>query len=37
VNTTPGFSAASLVPQMLAEAGISITDFWSQIFEVELR
>lgn len=36
VNTTPGFSAASLVPQMLAEAGISITDFWSQIFEVEL-
>ncbi len=37
VNTTPGFSAASLVPQMLAEAGISITDFWSEIFEVELR
>jgi D-alanine-D-alanine ligase len=36
VNTTPGFSAASLVPQMLAEAGISITDFWTQIFEVEL-
>lgn len=37
VNTTPGFSAASLVPQMLAEAGISITDFWTQIFEVELK
>lgn len=37
VNTTPGFSAASLVPQMLAEAGISITDFWTQIFEVELN
>ncbi|MDF3028684.1 MAG: D-alanine--D-alanine ligase [Fluviicola sp.] len=36
VNTTPGFSAASLVPQMLAEAGISITDFWTQIFEMEL-
>lgn len=36
VNTTPGFSAASLVPQMLAEAGISIKDFWRQIFEVEL-
>jgi len=36
VNTTPGFSAASLVPQMLAEEGIAITDFWSQIFEVEL-
>ncbi|MNY25508.1 D-alanine--D-alanine ligase [compost metagenome] len=37
VNTTPGFSTASLVPQMLVEAGISITDFWSQIFEVELK
>lgn len=37
VNTTPGFSSASLVPQMLAEAGISITDFWRGIFEVELR
>jgi D-alanine-D-alanine ligase len=37
VNTTPGFSAASLVPQMLAEAGISIADFWNQIFEVELK
>jgi len=36
VNTTPGFSSASLVPQMLAEAGISITDFWRGIFEVEL-
>lgn len=37
VNTTPGFSAASLVPQMLAEAGISITDFWTEILEVELK
>lgn len=37
VNTTPGFSAASLVPQMLAEAGISIIDFWTEIFEVELK
>lgn len=37
VNTTPGFSAASLVPQMLAEAGISITDFWTEIFDVELN
>lgn len=37
VNTTPGFSAASLVPQMLAEAGISITDFWTEIFEMELK
>lgn len=37
VNTTPGFSGASLVPQMLTEAGISITDFWTEIFEVELK
>lgn len=35
VNTTPGFSAASLVPQMLAHAGISITDFWASIMEQE--
>ncbi|WP_343748490.1 D-alanine--D-alanine ligase [Fluviicola sp.] len=37
VNTTPGFSPASLVPQMLAEAGTPIKDFWTQIFEVELK
>ena len=36
VNTTPGFSTASLVPQMLKEDGISIHDFWKEIFEVEL-
>ncbi len=36
VNTTPGFSPASLVPQMLAEEGISIHDFWKEIVEVEL-
>ncbi|MDR0802403.1 D-alanine--D-alanine ligase [Fluviicola sp.] len=36
VNTTPGFSPASLVPQMLTEAGISIADFWTEIFTVEL-
>ncbi len=37
VNTTPGFSPASIVPQMLACAGISITDFWKDILEVENR
>ena len=37
VNTTPGFSAASLVPQMLGVHGKSIRDFWTEIFEVELR
>lgn len=37
VNTTPGFSAASLVPQMLAEDGISIHDFWEEIVAVEWK
>lgn len=36
VNTTPGFSPASIVPQMLAADGISIHDFWKEIFSVEL-
>jgi D-alanine-D-alanine ligase len=36
VNTTPGFSPASIVPQMLGVAGISIQDFWSEIIKVEL-
>lgn len=37
VNTTPGFSPASIVPQMLAVDGLSIQDFWTEIFEVELK
>jgi hypothetical protein len=36
VNTTPGFSTESIVPKMLAEAGISITSFWETIIETEL-
>jgi D-alanine-D-alanine ligase len=36
VNTTPGFSPASIVPKMLASAGISIETFWRDIVEVEL-
>ncbi len=36
VNTTPGFSGASLVPQMLAYDKISIEQFWKEIIEVEL-
>jgi D-alanine-D-alanine ligase len=36
VNTTPGFSPASIVPQMLGVAGNSIKDFWKEIIEVEL-
>jgi D-alanine-D-alanine ligase len=36
VNTTPGFSSESIVPKMLVEAGISITDFWKEITAVTL-
>lgn len=36
VNTTPGFSAESIVPKMLNEAGIDITTFWGTILETEL-
>jgi D-alanine-D-alanine ligase len=36
VNTTPGFSPASIVPQMLACKGLSITDFWKEIISFEL-
>jgi D-alanine-D-alanine ligase len=36
VNTTPGFSPASIVPQMLGVQGTSIKDFWTSIFAVEL-
>jgi D-alanine-D-alanine ligase len=36
VNTTPGFSPASIVPQMLGVAGISIQDFWKEMIKVEL-
>lgn len=37
VNTTPGFSTASIVPQMLACANISIESFWKSIVEFELK
>lgn len=36
VNTTPGFSEASIVPRMLAYHGKSIKDFWTEIIEIEL-
>lgn len=36
VNTTPGFSPASLVPQMIACEGNTIQNFWKEILEVEL-
>jgi len=36
VNTTPGFSPASIVPRMLNYKGQSISDFWKEIIEFEL-
>ncbi|NBU46073.1 MAG: hypothetical protein EBS34_01270 [Flavobacteriales bacterium] len=36
VNTTPGFSDASIVPKMLKTANISVGEFWSQILKTEL-
>ena len=37
VNTIPGFSQASIVPQMLSCQGIAIDEFWSMIIESELN
>jgi D-alanine-D-alanine ligase len=36
VNTTPGFSQASIVPRMLNHKGQSITEFWNEILDFEL-
>lgn len=36
VNTTPGFSSASIVPQMIKCDGETIQQFWSDILQVEL-
>ncbi len=35
VNTTPGFSPASIVPQMIAAEGKTIKEFWTEIFKSE--
>ena len=37
VNTTPGFSPASIVPQMIQAEGSTISAFWEELFEVELK
>ena len=37
VNTIPGFSEASIVPQMLRLEGIEIKDFWRQMIHQELN
>lgn len=36
VNTTPGFSDASIVPKMLETANILVGEFWRQILNTEL-
>ena len=33
VNTIPGMTAASLVPQMVRAAGLDMTDFLSTVIE----
>ena len=35
VNTTPGFSAESLVPKMIKQVGKTITSLWEEIVQVE--
>ena len=37
VNTTPGFSAESIVPKMIGASGQTIKDFWTDILEAELE
>ena len=37
INTTPGFSSQSLVPEMLKHANITLDKFWSDIIESELK
>jgi D-alanine-D-alanine ligase len=37
VNTTPGFSSASIVPRMLKHKQKSIKDFWKDILDFELN
>jgi D-alanine-D-alanine ligase len=36
VNTTPGFSDASIVPQMITENGQTFKEFWQEVFAAEL-
>ncbi len=35
VNTTPGFSPASIVPQMIKADGLTLQEFWVEILEAE--
>ena len=37
VNTTPGFTKASIAPQMIACEGKTIKEFWTEILELEIK
>ena len=37
VNTTPGQSAASLVPQQVKAAGLNLTDFYGELIEGAIK
>jgi D-alanine-D-alanine ligase len=37
INTTPGFSPQSIVPEMLKHANITLDKFWSDIIKSELK
>ncbi len=37
VNTTPGFTAESIVPKMLEAEGTSLSTFWRAILDTELK
>jgi D-alanine-D-alanine ligase len=37
VNTTPGFSAESIVPKMLKASNISVSQFWAEVYDFELK
>ena len=37
VNAIPGFSKASLIPQMLACEKISLKEFWKEVIDVEFK
>ena len=37
INTTPGFSPQSIVPEMLKHANITLEKFWSDIVKSELK
>jgi D-alanine-D-alanine ligase len=37
INTVPGQSAASIVPQQVAAMGVSLTDFYTMLIEEALE